>query len=91
MCWAHISEDGLRSQPLSEHLMQTADLAGRFADVFHVGDWGYFCGLLHDIGKYSEKFQQRIQEKYKSGPFHRGSQGSKKYALHYLNHRRKDD
>ncbi len=63
MYWAHISEDGLRSQPLSEHLMETADLAERFADVFHSGDWGYFCGLLHDIGKYSEEFQQRIQGK----------------------------
>lgn len=60
MCWGHISEDGLRSQPLSEHLTQTADLARQFADIFHAGDWGYFCGLLHDIGKYSEKFQQRI-------------------------------
>lgn len=60
MYLAHISEDGLRKQPLSQHLSQTADLAKQFADLFHAGDWGYFCGLLHDIGKYSEEFQERI-------------------------------
>ncbi len=63
MYWGHISEDGLRRQPLSEHLFQTADLARQFADVFRAGGWGYLCGLLHDIGKYSEEFQQRISGK----------------------------
>ena len=63
MYLGHISEDGLREQPLSEHLFQTADLAKRFADVFHAGDWGYLCGILHDVGKYSEEFQQRIHGK----------------------------
>ena len=60
MYLAHISEDGLRRQPLSEHLKQTAELAKQFAEVFHAGDWGYLCGLLHDIGKYSDEFQRRI-------------------------------
>lgn len=63
MYLGHISEDKLRQQPLSEHLLQTADLARKFAEVFHAGDWGYLCGLLHDIGKYSEEFQQRIRGK----------------------------
>ena len=63
MYLGHISDDRLREQPLSEHLCQTAELARKFADVFHAGDWGYLCGILHDIGKYSEEFQQRIRGK----------------------------
>ena len=25
-------------------------------------EWGYCCGMLHDIGKYSKEFQRKIQE-----------------------------
>ena len=61
MFLGHISEDGLREQPLAEHLKNTAELAGEFAESFHCRDWGYACGLLHDIGKYSRQFQERIR------------------------------
>lgn len=57
---AHISEDGLREQSVSEHLRNTAELAQSFAAAFECGDWGYCAGLLHDIGKYSEAFQRRL-------------------------------
>lgn len=58
---AHISEDGLRKQSVKEHLEGTAERARAFAAEFGYGDWGYCCGLLHDIGKYSGKFQKRIR------------------------------
>lgn len=58
---AHISEDGTREQSIKSHLEETALLAKGFADEFGYGDWGYFCGMLHDIGKYSDKFQRRIK------------------------------
>lgn len=58
---AHISEDGLREQSVKEHLEGVAKLAGEFASEFCYGDWGYCCGMLHDIGKYSERFQNRIR------------------------------
>ena len=48
---AHISEDGLRKQLLRDHLYDTAELAGEFAEVFHQRDCGYLGGLLHDVGK----------------------------------------
>ena len=48
-------------QALFEHLRNTAELAGKFADCFHCRDWGYACGLMHDIGKYSAEFQRRIR------------------------------
>lgn len=59
---AHRSEDNQRQQTVKEHLEGTARLAEEFADVFGYGDWGYCCGLLHDIGKYSQGFQKRIME-----------------------------
>ena len=57
---AHISEDKQREQSIKSHLEGTALLAKEFAEEFGYGEWGYFCGMLHDIGKYSTKFQGRI-------------------------------
>lgn len=54
-------KDGLRIQTLRSHLTGTARLAAGFADRFGHSDWGYAAGMLHDIGKYSESFQKRIQ------------------------------
>ncbi len=59
---AHISEDGERKQLLTEHLEGTAQRAKSFADEFGYGDWGYAAGKLHDVGKYSDKFQRRIRK-----------------------------
>lgn len=50
-----------REQSILDHLQGTAEKARDFAEVFGKGDWGYCCGMLHDIGKYSGKFQRRIQ------------------------------
>lgn len=57
---AHISKDRKREQTILEHLEGTAELAGDFADEFGFRDWGYCCGMLHDIGKYTDKFQERL-------------------------------
>lgn len=54
-------KDGERIQTVLEHLTGTAELAGKFADVFGKYEWGYCCGMLHDIGKYSEEFQYKIK------------------------------
>lgn len=58
--WAHKSEDG-RVQMVEEHLEGTARRAGQFADAFGKHEWGYCCGLMHDIGKYSQAFQRKIR------------------------------
>lgn len=55
-------KDGEREQSVKEHLYGTAKLSGEFAAKFGKEDWGYCCGLLHDIGKYSMEFQNKIQE-----------------------------
>lgn len=64
MHFAHISEDNKREQTIREHLEGTGEKARKFAKEFGCGEWGYGIGLLHDIGKYSEKFQKRL----KGGP-----------------------
>ena len=56
---AHI--DGDRAQSIKDHLQGTADLAEEFAAKFGKADWGYCCGMLHDIGKYSAEFQKKIK------------------------------
>lgn len=55
-------KDGEREQSIVEHLNGTASLSGKFAAGFGKDDWGYCCGMLHDIGKYSEEFQKKIEE-----------------------------
>jgi len=35
-------------------------MAAAFASAFNAAEFGYTCGLLHDIGKYSPEFQQRL-------------------------------
>ena len=56
---AHVDKE--RKQTMKEHLEGTAQLAKQFANSFGKGEWGYCCGILHDIGKYSNAFQKRIR------------------------------
>ncbi|MFA7674344.1 MAG: HDOD domain-containing protein, partial [Clostridia bacterium] len=55
---AHVRDDGT-IQSIMEHSVGTALLAKKFGSVFSGEDHAYLCGMLHDIGKYSEKFQKR--------------------------------
>jgi CRISPR-associated endonuclease/helicase Cas3 len=56
----HTSEDG-RTQPLREHLENVAGLARGFALHFDAEELAFTIGLLHDLGKYSARFQSRIR------------------------------
>lgn len=47
-------------QPLATHLHNVSRRAGESAAVFGAQDLAALCGLLHDIGKYSDDFQRRI-------------------------------
>jgi len=47
-------------QRLEEHLQNVAKLAREFAEPFGAGDWAYIAGLLHDIGKFSQEFQNML-------------------------------
>lgn len=61
MYLAHINQKTNQEQTIQEHLVGTAKRAGGFASAFSCEGWGYGCGLLHDIGKYSDKFQRRLR------------------------------
>lgn len=56
---AHISEDG-REETVSQHLQLTAALAAEFAAAFGAEQQGRLAGMMHDIGKYSDAFQRRL-------------------------------
>ncbi len=47
-------------QPLKDHLTSVAQLAQTRAQAFGAADWAHLVGLLHDLGKYSQAFQQRL-------------------------------
>lgn len=69
---AHIrkKDDGsFEIQDLEEHLDGTAELAANFASSFNNETWGKSLGLLHDLGKLSNEFQEyiRIITGYKEG------------------------
>lgn len=66
---AHVRalEDGsYETQPLLDHLHGVAELAQSYAehitDYPELGEIGYLLGLLHDLGKYQEGFQQYIRQ-----------------------------
>lgn len=58
---AHKLEDSDQVQPLIEHLQKTAAMAKQFGEIMGMGDLAYQTGLYHDIGKYSDQFQQYIR------------------------------
>ncbi|HOV42114.1 MAG TPA: CRISPR-associated endonuclease Cas3'', partial [Oscillospiraceae bacterium] len=60
---AHIRDEDNERQPLIDHLTQTAILAALFAGKFYNSELGYYAGLLHDIGKYSDEFQRKIKNR----------------------------
>lgn len=47
-------------QPLREHLKNVAEMAREFAKPFGGAEWAYLAGLWHDLGKYSEEFQDKL-------------------------------
>lgn len=48
-------------QGLAEHLHGVAERAAAFAAHFGAAETAYAAGLLHDLGKYTEPFQQRLR------------------------------
>lgn len=62
MHYAHSTDRADHSdwQTLADHLHAVADLASKRAARFGWEDAGRAAGLLHDLGKYSEAFQRRL-------------------------------
>ena len=62
---AHVKQakDGswLPPHELEQHLLGTAKKARDFAQIFGADDWAFIAGLWHDLGKYSDDFQNYIK------------------------------
>jgi len=58
---AHIRKSDAKKQFLHEHLAGVAEISGRFASKIGLGKYGKITGLLHDLGKYSNEFQNYIK------------------------------
>jgi CRISPR-associated endonuclease/helicase Cas3 len=53
-------EDKSKWQPLIDHLKKTADFAEKFGTDAGISELARTAALLHDLGKYSEAFQARL-------------------------------
>jgi CRISPR-associated endonuclease/helicase Cas3 len=60
--YAHSTDDESRAnwQLLREHLIETANRAERFGRTIGLAKAARLAGLLHDLGKYSPAFQDRL-------------------------------
>lgn len=54
--------DRAKWQLLRDHLLNVARLARGFAEPYGLGAEAELAGLLHDLGKYSNRFQARLQD-----------------------------
>lgn len=62
---AHIQKsDTTKRQAVAKHLLETAALAKAHAQKIGLPLMGELCGLLHDVGKYSDEFQHYIKSEY---------------------------
>jgi len=59
---AHIRKKDKKIQTLAEHLKETQRLAEIYGEKIGIGHITGLAGALHDVGKYSNAFQQYIRE-----------------------------
>ncbi len=69
---AHSENGGGQGVPelLCDHLQRVAELARSFAAPFSCADQAYVTGLLHDVGKYGERFQKYLRGRERRGGNH---------------------
>lgn len=61
MHYAHSANDVGDWHPLAVHLCSVANLAQSFASETPWVDEAHLAGLLHDLGKYADRFQRRLR------------------------------
>ncbi|MDR1160316.1 MAG: CRISPR-associated helicase Cas3' [Syntrophomonadaceae bacterium] len=60
--FAHSANKSGQWQLLEDHLQMTASMAESFAESFNSAGWAYNIGLLHDLGKASDAFQEYLKK-----------------------------
>jgi CRISPR-associated endonuclease/helicase Cas3 len=58
---AHIRESDQEIQTVAEHLLETQQLAESYGDKIGIRHITGLAGMLHDLGKYTDKFQNYIR------------------------------
>jgi CRISPR-associated endonuclease/helicase Cas3 len=61
MYFAHSAATREGWEPLHDHLRDVAERAAAFAQLFGAAEEARLAGLLHDLGKYSERFTRRLE------------------------------
>jgi CRISPR-associated endonuclease/helicase Cas3 len=60
---AHSANDFGQVDTVRDHLLSVAHRAAEFASAFDAQDEAFLTGLLHDLGKYGDLFQRRLEGK----------------------------
>lgn len=79
--FAHSENEVQQRHLLKDHLASVAKLTQDYLHGWSAAKEGYLAGMLHDLGKYGDLFQRRLDGK-ESGLDH-WSQGTKLASLHY--------
>lgn len=58
---AHSSSKGGHEDPVREHLQDVAERAAAYAAPFRASEEARMAGLLHDVGKYGDLFERRLE------------------------------
>lgn len=58
---ARFKENDFKVQTVKEHTQNVANFCKKFGEKLNVPSFLYLAGLLHDMGKYSNKFQRYIK------------------------------
>lgn len=58
---AHVRKKDKKYQPLVDHLFAASKLAGTLAEKVHLKEAGEIIGLLHDLGKASQDYQNYLK------------------------------
>lgn len=59
---AHIQGQTGREQTVLEHLENTARLAGQIGESLNMGNLAYLTALLHDLGKWRDRFDKYLRD-----------------------------
>jgi CRISPR-associated endonuclease/helicase Cas3 len=74
MPFAHSKNSLGEMHDLQEHLTKVAELAKIFASKFGAGEFGYWAGIWHDLGKLHPDFQAYLANPTPArGPDHKGA------------------